>query len=117
MPSIVSWAASPGAPGATTATSTSTSRRAVARRNTNAPGVSPGARGNECVRKSTFICSVFFHAIGGQLVELAPDLAELGALAGDLLANETRGEEDAPQHQARCDDRPYRAVADPGGEE
>ena len=47
-----------------------------------------------------------------QLVELTAQLAHFGALAGDLLAEQTRGEEHAAEDEARLDDRPDGADAD-----
>src|SRR6185437_9008796 len=92
------------------------SRSATASRSTNDPAGSPGPRGKECVRKSTFMRSTISDAIGPKLVELTPDLAQLRALASDLFAEQSGGEEDAAENEAGLDERPHRAVADAGGE-
>src|SRR4051812_31545155 len=101
MSSMRSCASRPGAAGATTLVSTPSFRSAIARRSTNEPGASPGSRGYECVRNRTFIVSAFFDTFGAEVVELATDLAELRALAGDLFAEQSRREENAAEDEAR----------------
>src|SRR5476651_33711 len=46
-----------------------------------------------------------------QLVQLTAQLAHLGALSGDLLAQQSRGEEDASQQQTGLDEREQRPVS------
>src|SRR4051794_4422938 len=50
--------------------------------------------------------------IYSHFIELAPQLANFGALASDLFTEQSRREENASEDQTRRDDRPYRSVAD-----
>src|SRR3954468_1970171 len=121
MPSSRSAADSPGADGATTCTSTSRFASARASRSRKEPGASPGERGKEWVTKRTRTgadapLAAARRAVspGAQRLELAPQLADLGSLAGDLLAEEAADEEHATDEDARLDEIQQRTEADSG---
>src|SRR3954453_10744302 len=115
MPSSDSFAAQSAAAGARTLVSMPSRCSALARRRMNDPGVSSEWRGKLCVRKRTFMLSSC-RLVRGNLVELAANLAELRAFAGDLLAEEPRREENASQHEARLNDCPDRSNTKSDGE-
>src|SRR6185503_18399164 len=113
MPSNSSASGTPAAAGATTCTLTFSLRRATANRRMNEPAASPSDRGNECVRKSTFIRSGIGRvAFPRKILDPRAQLTQLGALRGDELSNETGREKDAADGDAGLDEIHQRPESD-----
>src|SRR5688500_1400642 len=111
MPSMLSSAARSAAAGASTRTSTPRACSATASRSRNEPARSPAKRGYECATNRTrtgrsATAGGSARAVGrtdgprgARLVQLPPQLRELGALAGDQLAEQAADEQhDADDH-------------------